>query len=73
LLLVVGRQDRLIPWQQSDRLRRATGGHVDLLMLEDGNHGCANVAPWHRPFTADWLAARLTADRGVIDATPHSP
>jgi 2,6-dihydroxypseudooxynicotine hydrolase len=28
-------------------------------MLEDGNHGCANVAPWHRPYTADWLAARL--------------
>jgi len=60
LLLVVGRQDRLIPWQQSERLRQATGGHVDLLMLEEGNHGCANVAPWHRPFTADWLAARLT-------------
>ena len=28
-------------------------------MLEEGNHGCANVAPWHRPRTADWLAARL--------------
>ena len=28
-------------------------------MLENGNHGCANVAPWHRPRTADWLARHL--------------
>ena len=59
LLIVFGRQDRLIPWQQADRLRAAVAGPVELLMLEDGNHGCANVAPWHRPRTADWLAARL--------------
>ena len=59
LLLVFGRQDRLIPWQQAVRLRDAVSGPVELLMLEDGNHGCANVAPWHRPRTADWLATRL--------------
>jgi 2,6-dihydroxypseudooxynicotine hydrolase len=28
-------------------------------MLEEGNHGCANLAPWHRPYTADWVVARL--------------
>ena len=61
LLIVFGRQDRLIPWQHAERLRDTAGGEVELLMLEDGNHGCANVAPWHRPYTADWLAARLTA------------
>jgi 2,6-dihydroxypseudooxynicotine hydrolase len=59
LLIVFGRQDRLIPWQHAVRLRDAVSGPVELLMLEDGNHGCANVAPWHRPRTADWLAARL--------------
>jgi alpha-beta hydrolase superfamily lysophospholipase len=59
LLIVFGRRDRLIPWQHAERLREAAGGPVELLMLEDGNHGCANVAPWHRPWTADWLAARL--------------
>ena len=59
LLVVFGRQDRLIPWQHAERLRDTAGGPVELLMLEDGNHGCANVAPWHRPYTADWLAARL--------------
>jgi len=56
---VFGRQDRLIPWQHAERLRDTAGGETELLMLEDGNHGCANVAPWHRPYTADWLAARL--------------
>lgn len=59
LLIVFGRQDRLIPWSHAERLRHAAGGEVEMLMLEKGNHGCANVAPWHRPYTADWLAARL--------------
>jgi dipeptidyl aminopeptidase/acylaminoacyl peptidase len=59
LLIVFGRKDRLIPWQHAERLQATAGGEVELLMLEDGNHGCANVAPWHRPYTADWLAARL--------------
>jgi 2,6-dihydroxypseudooxynicotine hydrolase len=59
LLVVFGRQDRLIPWSHAERLRHAAGGEVEMLMLENGNHGCANVAPWHRPYTADWLAARL--------------
>jgi dipeptidyl aminopeptidase/acylaminoacyl peptidase len=61
LLIVFGRLDRLIPWQHSERLRNAVSGPVELLMLEDGNHGCANVAPWHRPQTADWLATQLAA------------
>jgi len=63
LLVVFGRKDRLIPWQHAERLVREAGGEVELLMLEEGNHGCANVAPWHRPYTADWVAARLHAER----------
>jgi dipeptidyl aminopeptidase/acylaminoacyl peptidase len=59
LLIVFGRKDRLIPWEQAVRLRDSVAGPVELLMLEDGNHGCANVAPWHRPRTADWLADKL--------------
>lgn len=61
LLIVFGRQDRLIPWQHPERLRDAVGEGAELLMLEHGNHGCANVAPWHRPWTADWVATRLGA------------
>ena len=59
LLIVFGRRDRLFPWQQAEKLRAAVSGPVEMLMLENGNHGCANVAPWHRPRTADWLARHL--------------
>jgi 2,6-dihydroxypseudooxynicotine hydrolase len=69
LLIVFGRQDRLIPWRQAVRLRDAVAGPVELLMLEDGNHGCANVAPWHRPRTADWLATRLAPVPETTDRT----
>jgi alpha-beta hydrolase superfamily lysophospholipase len=65
LLIVFGRQDRLIPWRHAERLQQTAGGEVELLMLEDGNHGCANVAPWHRPYAADWLAARLAPAAGA--------
>ena len=64
LLVVFGRKDRLIPWRQAERLAATAGGDSELLMLEEGNHGCANLAPWHRPYTADWLAQRLTTAKG---------
>jgi dienelactone hydrolase len=59
LLVVFGRQDRLIPWQQGQRLADEAVG--ELLMLERGNHGCMNVAAFHRYRSADWMAARLHA------------
>lgn len=68
LLIVFGRLDRLIPWENAVRLRDAVAGPVQLLMLEDGNHGCANVWPKHRPLTADWVAAKLLGT-----PEPHVP
>ncbi len=35
------------------------GPHAESLLLEDGNHGCANVVYLHRPYSADWMAAKL--------------
>jgi dipeptidyl aminopeptidase/acylaminoacyl peptidase len=69
LLVVFGRQDRLIPWEQAQRLVDAVTADVELLMLERGNHGCANVAPWHRPYSADWLATKLGAGLAVGSTT----
>lgn len=65
LLIVFGRRDRLIPWRHAERLADAAGGDTELLMLEDGDHGCANRASWHRPYTADWVAARLAGRNGT--------
>lgn len=59
LLVVAGARDRLFPPDHARRLRDAAGGPSELLELPDGNHGCANVIYRHRPFAADWLAARL--------------
>ena len=65
LLAVMGRLDRLIPPEHAERLVKQASGPAKLLMLEKGNHGCANLAPFHRYATADWaadqLGARITA------------
>ena len=47
LLAVMGKLDRLIPWQHAQRLVDEASGFAQLL-LEKGNHGCANLAPFHR-------------------------
>jgi 2,6-dihydroxypseudooxynicotine hydrolase len=61
LLVVAGKQDRLIPWQHAERLVAEAGGPTELIMLEDGNHGNMNVAAKHRYKTADWMARQLNA------------
>jgi 2,6-dihydroxypseudooxynicotine hydrolase len=61
LLVVAGKQDRLIPWQHAERLVAEAGGPTELIMLEDGNHGNMNVAAKHRFKTADWMARQLHA------------
>ena len=58
MLLVFGKKDRLIPYQQAEKVHATVPGS-ELLMLEEANHGCADQAPWHRPRTADWLAHHL--------------
>jgi 2,6-dihydroxypseudooxynicotine hydrolase len=63
MLLVFGKQDRLIPFQQAEKAHAAVPGS-ELLMLEEANHGCADYSPWHRPRTADWLAHHLGGDVG---------
>jgi len=61
LLIVAGQRDRIFRWQDAERLRAEAGGPAELMLLADGNHGCANVPYRHRPYTADWMAARLAA------------
>ncbi|MGH9020693.1 MAG: alpha/beta hydrolase family protein [Acidimicrobiales bacterium] len=63
LLVIAGRLDRLFPADDAERLAHEAGGECELLMLEDGNHGCANVVYRHRPYGADWMAERLVGAR----------
>jgi pimeloyl-ACP methyl ester carboxylesterase len=57
-LSITGRNDRLIPWEQSQRqAEEAPGG--EFVLYDDGNHVCNNI-PWkYRPLTADWLKEKL--------------
>jgi 2,6-dihydroxypseudooxynicotine hydrolase len=57
-LSITGRNDRLIPWEQSQRQAdEAPGG--EFVLYDDGNHVCNNI-PWkYRPLTADWLKEKL--------------
>jgi 2,6-dihydroxypseudooxynicotine hydrolase len=59
LLVVAGRRDRLTNWQQGRRLADEAAGPVEFLLLDEGGHGCANVAYRHRPYAADWMARQL--------------
>ena len=59
LLVVAGQQDRIIPWQQAQRLAQEAAGPTEFLLLADGNHGCANLTYRHRPYSADWMARQL--------------
>jgi dipeptidyl aminopeptidase/acylaminoacyl peptidase len=68
MLLVFGKKDRLIPYQQAEKVHAAVPGS-ELLMLEEANHGCADYSPWHRPRTADWLAGHLGGDVGHPSTT----
>jgi dipeptidyl aminopeptidase/acylaminoacyl peptidase len=61
LFLVMGKLDRIIPWQAAQRLASEASGPVELLLIEDGNHVANNRPYRYRPQTADWMAERLGA------------
>lgn len=61
LLVVFGMKDRLFAWEGAQRLCEEAAGPSELLLLEHANHGCANGIYRHRPYAADWMAAKLAA------------
>jgi 2,6-dihydroxypseudooxynicotine hydrolase len=62
LMVIMGKRDRLFPWQDGERLVTEARGETKFVLLEQGNHGCANVINHHRPLGADWLAKLLDVD-----------
>jgi dipeptidyl aminopeptidase/acylaminoacyl peptidase len=61
LFIVAGKLDRIVPWQDAERLARDAAGPVELVVLEDGNHVANNRAYRYRTQSADWMAGLLEA------------
>ena len=59
LLIIHGKLDRLIPWEQAHKIVDAVGKNAELAMFENGNHVCNNIPYVYRPLTADWLKEKL--------------
>jgi 2,6-dihydroxypseudooxynicotine hydrolase len=59
LYIVAGKLDRIVPWQDAEKLAREARGPVELLMIDDGNHVANNRAYRYRTQSADWMAAQL--------------
>jgi pimeloyl-ACP methyl ester carboxylesterase len=57
-LMVTGKLDRIIPWEQTKRIAdEAPNGRF--VLYEEGNHVCNNISYKYRPLVADWLAKEL--------------
>jgi 2,6-dihydroxypseudooxynicotine hydrolase len=58
MLIIFGKLDRLIPWQQAERLA-AEAPNAELVMYPDGNHVCNNLPYKYRPLVGDWMREQL--------------
>lgn len=58
-LVVHGKLDRLIPWQQAQKIADAVGANAEFVLFENGNHVCNNIPNLYRPLAADWLREKL--------------
>jgi len=58
LLVIFGKQDRLIPYEQAERVA-AEAPNAELVMYPDGNHVCNNIPYKYRPLAGDWMGERL--------------
>ena len=57
-LAITGRNDRLIPWEQTRRQADESPGG-EFVLYDDGNHVCNNIPFKYRPLAADWLKEKL--------------
>jgi dienelactone hydrolase len=58
-LVVTGKLDRVIPWQETKRIADAVPG-AEWVLYEDGTHVCNNIPFKYRPLVADWMRNHLT-------------
>ena len=59
LLIIAGKLDRLVAWDESKRIADAAPNSTWVL-FEEGNHVCNNIPYKYRPLAADWLKEQLS-------------
>jgi 2,6-dihydroxypseudooxynicotine hydrolase len=59
IYIVNGRNDRIVPAADAERLAREVKGPVELMIVEDGNHIATNRAYRWRSQSADWMREQL--------------
>jgi pimeloyl-ACP methyl ester carboxylesterase len=57
-LFTTGSEDRLIPWQETERQAKEAP-NAEFVLYDGGTHGNSNVPYRNRPLIADWLAEQL--------------
>jgi pimeloyl-ACP methyl ester carboxylesterase len=58
-LVITGRHDRLIPWEDTKRIAdEAPNG--EWVLFDDGNHVCNNIPYKYRPLVGDRMRAKLS-------------
>jgi pimeloyl-ACP methyl ester carboxylesterase len=57
-LMVTGKLDRIIPWEQTKRIADEAP-KARFVLYDEGNHVCNNIPYKYRPLVADWLAKEL--------------
>jgi dienelactone hydrolase len=57
-LVVTGKLDRLIPWEDTKRIADEIPG-ADWVLYDEGTHVCNNLPFRYRPLVGDWMADKL--------------
>jgi pimeloyl-ACP methyl ester carboxylesterase len=57
-LIVTGKLDRLIPWEDTKRIADEIP-HAEWVLYDHGTHVCNNLPFRYRPLVADWMAEQL--------------
>ncbi len=57
-LVLTGRLDRVIPWQDTKRIADAVPG-AEWALFDEGTHVCNNIPFLYRPLVSDWMRSRL--------------
>ncbi len=57
-LVITGKLDRVIAWEDTQRIAQAVPG-AEWVLHEDGTHVCNNIPYKYRPQVADWICERL--------------